>query len=709
MDKVVTLFTLLTAAAGLAAGLSTTEPAVGAAAASPGPILYHIEAMYDPQGNLISSETDAVSMDSLYWKRYAHNYLMASAKTASPNPVNVLTMTFQNAQSTPCMDPTGTYVYEAVGTTLRRFSTSDGSYVDFPLSYTGGSGCATDGQYIYRPRSNLSTTIDKYTMTGTYVNSTTTNYACDAYSISCCRDTIWFTDNRYTGVNLYGYACSQFNGGNINNAATWNVGTGTNGIGNVAWDGTYYYLPWIGTSPITFKRFYADRTLYTTGTVSIDSRSVMCKTRYVPSANMLYWKVYSHDTLWMSEKSTTPNPGSCVPMTFQHIQSTPCMDPTGTYVYEAVGTTLRRFSTSDGSYVDFPLSYTGGSGCATDGQYIYRPRSNLSTTIDKYTMTGTYVNSTTTNYACDAYSISCCRDTIWFTDNRYTGVNLYGYACSQFNGGNINNVATWNVGTGTNGIGNVAWDGANYYLPWIGTSPSTFKLFYADRTLCATGTVSIDSRSVMCLPPPKHDVGCTRIVAPIGNIDSGTVVTPACSVYNYGNQTESYNVRMRIGTYNHAVAVTDHAPGTRAYVTFPSWTALVRGRNVVSCSTELAGDANPANDRKLDSCFVRPPSDVTEPGGLPAVAALDDVVPTPFHNSTVIRFALPQPATAQIAIYSAAGRLVRRLVEGMHPAGYHRVTWDGCDEAGASVARGIYYCRFRAGDFRAIKKLVKLD
>lgn len=312
-----------------------------------------------------------------------------------------------------------------------------------------------------------------------------------------------------------------------------------------------------------------------------------------------------------------------------------------------------------------------------------------------------------------------------------------------------------------------------------------------------------------------HDVGVTRIAAPTGVVDSGTVVTPACTVRNYGTVSEDYSVRLRIGTgYDTTVSVTGHAAGTLRRVEFPGWPANQPGSFAVSCSTELADDANPANDRRLDSCFVRrtirdigvveiiapqdtvdsgvalvplvlvqnygtraedapfwihigagyaesvhvalepgeqdtarfpawtpqrvgavwmtcvaalgpdmnrsndtlrdtcfvlPPTGVTELAGLPAVAALDDAVPTPFRRATVIRFALPQPATAKVAIYGAAGQLVRSLVEGTQPAGYHRVTWDGRDDAGASVARGIYYCRFRSGDFRAMKKLIKLD
>jgi hypothetical protein len=35
--------------------------------------------------------------------------------------------------------------------------------------------------------------------------------------------------------------------------------------------------------------------------------------------------------------------------------------------------------------------------------------------------------------------------------------------------------------------------------------------------------------------------------------------------------------------------------------------------------------------------------------------------------------------------------------------------WDGRDVQGKFVARGIYYCRMQAGEFWAMKKLVKLD
>lgn len=97
----------------------------------------------------------------------------------------------------------------------------------------------------------------------------------------------------------------------------------------------------------------------------------------------------------------------------------------------------------------------------------------------------------------------------------------------------------------------------------------------------------------------EPDVGCARIIAPDGVLDSGMVVTPACSVSNSGGQVASFITRMKIGTaYNQTASVNGLAPGSETCVTFPTWTALPRGSIAVSCSTELADDSNPANDRQ---------------------------------------------------------------------------------------------------------------
>ena len=77
----------------------------------------------------------------------------------------------------------------------------------------------------------------------------------------------------------------------------------------------------------------------------------------------------------------------------------------------------------------------------------------------------------------------------------------------------------------------------------------------------------------------EHDVGVSKLIAPIGSMDSGTVVTPACSLHNYRSYAETYPVRMRIGAdYDTTVTVTNHQPSQTVYVEFPQWTALARGQ-----------------------------------------------------------------------------------------------------------------------------------
>lgn len=162
------------------------------------------------------------------------------------------------------------------------------------------------------------------------------------------------------------------------------------------------------------------------------------------------------------------------------------------------------------------------------------------------------------------------------------------------------------------------------------------ELFRVNRPVPGTWTLRVAAQNVVTTRQPfavvatgafsttRHDVGVSRIIAPVGRIDTGTVVTPACSVYNYGTETESYSVRLRIATdYDTTVAVAAHPAGSALRVEFPQWTAGALGSFAVKCSTMLAGDFNPANDFIADSFTVRRPvHDV----GVIAVLAPGDTV-----------------------------------------------------------------------------------
>ena len=55
-----------------------------------------------------------------------------------------------------------------------------------------------------------------------------------------------------------------------------------------------------------------------------------------------------------------------------------------------------------------------------------------------------------------------------------------------------------------------------------------------------------------------------------------------------------------------------------------------------------------------------------------------------------------------------AGQVVRHLVERDQVAGSHQVVWDGLDASGAPTANGVYIYELRAGEFRALRKMLLL-
>ena len=108
-----------------------------------------------------------------------------------------------------------------------------------------------------------------------------------------------------------------------------------------------------------------------------------------------------------------------------------------------------------------------------------------------------------------------------------------------------------------------------------------------------TGQVTVNVR----------DVACVRIVAPLGIVDSGTTITPACSLYNGGTLSESYYVNMRVGTaYGHSSWVGGHTPGAYRRVLFSN---LGRG-----AARHVAGDL-------LDPALDRPQTGTTTAGPIP--------------------------------------------------------------------------------------------
>jgi flagellar hook assembly protein FlgD len=63
------------------------------------------------------------------------------------------------------------------------------------------------------------------------------------------------------------------------------------------------------------------------------------------------------------------------------------------------------------------------------------------------------------------------------------------------------------------------------------------------------------------------------------------------------------------------------------------------------------------------------------------------------QGASIVRFGVAKAGRVQVNIYDVAGRKVRGLADRVFPAGEHTLQWDGTDDAGGKVARGVYFVR----------------
>jgi len=88
--------------------------------------------------------------------------------------------------------------------------------------------------------------------------------------------------------------------------------------------------------------------------------------------------------------------------------------------------------------------------------------------------------------------------------------------------------------------------------------------------------------------------------------------------------------------------------------------------------------------------------------------ALLPAAPNPTRGTSTLRFDLPHAGTAVLKIYDVSGRLVRSLVDGPLPAGRHEQVWDGRNNAGNTVASGIYLLKLDWNGRHARRRLALL-
>ena len=202
----------------------------------------------------------------------------------------------------------------------------------------------------------------------------------------------------------------------------------------------------------------------------------------------------------------------------------------------------------------------------------------------------------------------------------------------------------------------------------------TYESSYFEFRRCATGDLTTDWPGISC--------GSTR----------GTD-----TVQVYGNR-------------GGADPVPAGASGTLTTLKFimPDCTGMSYGDSVSTahCITNMAYDCSSFAACECRNWYlVDVPVEIS--GEVPSDFYLAQNIPNPFNPTTSFRFSVPAPgAVVELDIYDIRGRLVKRLLDEHRGPGTWSVRWDGDNVNGAAVSSGIYFCRMKAGDFTATRKMV---
>lgn len=81
--------------------------------------------------------------------------------------------------------------------------------------------------------------------------------------------------------------------------------------------------------------------------------------------------------------------------------------------------------------------------------------------------------------------------------------------------------------------------------------------------------------------------------------------------------------------------------------------------------------------------------------------------PNPFTDYTNISYSLSQPQKVEISIYNSVGVKIKTLVKADQAAGEYNIRWNGRDDQGAALSRGLYFVTVSGANGQIVKKMIK--
>ncbi|MGH7454329.1 MAG: FlgD immunoglobulin-like domain containing protein, partial [bacterium] len=208
---------------------------------------------------------------------------------------------------------------------------------------------------------------------------------------------------------------------------------------------------------------------------------------------------------------------------------------------------------------------------------------------------------------------------------------------------------------------------------------------------------------------------------PIGNVIGGNTngLNGACSggvdgnAYSFNLTTTANDaviygaVALKARTHTPGAGYTERVEFQHPHAVNPIGVAVEDKSVAFATTVAIEGSFNGSVDWALAALEIKPQGAIPKSSEaaesqstanlFPAGYQLEQNYPNPFsgngisgRSSTLIAFSLPAASQVTVNIYNETGQLVRTLVDGEMTAGRHRIYWNGKNQAGSSIASGIY-------------------
>jgi uncharacterized repeat protein (TIGR02543 family) len=159
------------------------------------------------------------------------------------------------------------------------------------------------------------------------------------------------------------------------------------------------------------------------------------------------------------------------------------------------------------------------------------------------------------------------------------------------------------------------------------------------------------------------------------------------------------------GTWSIATPTAGQPSATNWALGFSEVADFLTGADGALWYCRMSTDFAPGTGEIGRIIYIPPVLDVGS--GLPGSLTFAAPYPSPASDLVHFSYALPRAATADLAVYDIAGRVVRQLLRASpQPAGQHHLAWDGRTEGGSRAAPGVYMARLNVEGQSIVHRVV---